>query len=559
MIGGQIPEIYTIPEFHGPSTPREFDDNYLLLIKPDEKGLITVDGENGPFKIRCKEDIPKLFPHKYNWTFSRFNEWESFYKFFTTDQLFNLKQLKYVEFGSYRIDWVVGTQKMRLTQGRDPRTSKFLINTAHWTYKDYQIDSLDKLSDIVGKLIWINQYISLNITSPASTTKDLLLSQGPGEFSIYNKLNLEHTKFLHQCYIGPRMESKCLGTIDSVDNSDLNKAYLRALGRCPSISRNHILKVVKDGPYDKDAHPGSGYEIEVEVPHTYSDFSPIPLRWNGHTPYPHGRFHTKVSKPYIDLLNELGDIPYTIVHSIQIVPFGPAYYPFKDFAKNLEVFEDACKDSLYPVNLKALHYPLQGHMLHIHRNITEFTGKIWYETSQDYSPINASAIQGMVACELFRFSQISNAEAIRVDALSGYNLPSRQGYKKEPSGLMTFLTPGLKDKPGSNLYRDLIHHWRDHKGIITRFPMRYGINKSWGRPSAIGRLVTVTQELYPMQGCRDIGDPVGIKKLGELLDRRVEIPIPTIPNYTEGLGPSPAQEVSTWIDDYLRLYPQIPT
>jgi len=562
MLPGILPEKYEIPKFHGPSASREFEDNSFFILKPDQAGILTIEGEDGFFKIKEQRDIPKLFRSKYNWTFSRFNEWEGIFKFFSSEQLFNLKMIGELEFGRYKIHWIVGTHKIRLTVGGNTRTSKFLINVAHWILRDYPVKDLGTLKDIVDKLIWINQYIPINITSPASTTKDLLLATGKKDFAIYNKLPLDSTKFLHTCYVGPRMESQCLGTIDNVDNLDLEKAYLRALGKCPSIAKDNLFKVIRGTQFDEDAHPGSGYEIEVTVPDTYKEFSPIPHRGGGCTSYPHGKFVTRVSKPYIELLNTLKDVPYRILDSVQLILVDPHNCPFKTFSQILEFFENHLQKDLSPVNLKSLHYAIQGHMLHIHRNVDLTSGIITYETSQDYNPVDASGIQAMVACELFRFATSSNTEAIRVDALSGYGLRKRDGYRQEPTGLMTFLTTFLKDKPGSTLYRDLIYKNRDLRTIVTKFPVRHSLAQSWHRPRRIGSMEMRTVNLEPLSGNREATNLEGIKRMGELLDRRVYLPIPHYdrdnPSYPQGLGPSYKEE-PIWVDDYLHLFPQIPT
>jgi len=559
MLHGRIPEEFTIPKFHGPSGIRELDDNSLLLLKPNKVGRLKVEGEDGEFEVKSKEGTPKLFPHKFNWTFSRLSEIECFGRFFNTSQLFDLKQVHMLEFNGYQLHWIIGTDKIRLQEGSNTRTSKYLINVAHWLYKDFYIHDLDTLKMVVDKLLILNSIIPLNITSPASTTKDLILGATKGEFSLYNKIPLEITKFIHSCYVGPRMESKCLGTIDGVDNKDLVKAYLRAFAKCPSLAKGSILKIVGGKEFHPDAHPGSGYEIKVKIPDTYSQFAPIPLRIGGYTPHPHGEFVTKVSKPYIDKLNELGNIPYEILDSRQIIMWGKPNYPFAQLAKDIEDFENQYSDYFYPINLKNLHYPIIGHMLQIHKNIDIKDGHIWYESSQDYNPINACAIQGMVANELWGFSQMHNTEAIRVDALSGYNLSKKDGYKDEPSGLMTFLTPGLKDKPGSTLYRDLITRDRDLPSIKIHFPLRIGISKSYGHPNRIGRLENFTAEIPPQGGSRT-GKDIGVKHVGELLDRRIKLPIMVIDEESRlTTDDFPYWRSVGWIDDYLRLFPQTQT
>lgn len=552
----RLPGEYQIPKFHGPANYRTYDDNYLLLFKPTPKGDPIVEGEEGTFELKNKEDIPLLFKRKYNWTFSRLNEWECFFRFFNQEELFKFQYTGILEFGSYKLHWIIGTDKMRLTKGNDTKTSKFLTNLTHWCDKTFQVDSLDILKQVVDKYIELNSIIPLNMMSPGSTGKDLLLDQGRNEFSIYNRLPFEDTRFLHTCYVGPRMESRCLGTIDGVENMDLQRAYLRALGKVPSMAKGHLLKRVRGGPFHADAHPGSGYEVEVEVPKAYGKFAPLPLKWQGTIPYPQGKFKTRIPKPYMDLIIERGDIPFKILDSVQILLYGSLYYPFKDFAQKLELFQNGFKEYFYPLNLKALHYPLQGHMLHIHKNFDLDNGRIWYEAGTDYNPADAGAIQSMVACEIFNRAIGEDVEAIRVDAVSGYDLKKNKNYRTESKGLMTFLTPGLKDKPGSTLYRDMIYTWRDYHEVIVKFPMRYGVKKSWSHPKRIGALVTMEQDIYPAAGNRSIGQYLGIKRLGDLLDRRIEISIPEIPSEGGGLTQPPDKEAPYWMDDYLHLFPE---
>ena len=562
MLPGILPENYEIPKFHGPSGIREFDDNALFLLKPNKVGTLTVEEAGGTFKVTQRIDILKLFKSHFNWTYSPLGEWEGIFRFFTSDELFDLRMLQQVQIGDYILHWIVGTSKMRLTFGNDSRTSRYLINVAPWVFREYPLDSLDKLGDVVGKMIWLNQYIPINPTSPSSTTKDLVLSTASEEFYLFNKLPLDTTKFLHSGYVGPRMESKCLGTIDNADNLDLERAYLRALGKCPSVSRGNIIRVIRGAELDSQAHPGSVYSIEAEVPLTYHDFAPLPCKQNGYTLYPTGKFPTKVTKPYIDLIESLGDIKYKILDSVQIILVKPGLRPFETFSHDLEQIQNTLRESLYPINLKVLHYSIQGHMLHIHKNVDFNNGHISYSTSQDYHPVDASAIQGMVACELYQFALASDTEAIRVDALSGYNLGKRNGYKQEATGLMTFLTPFLKDKPGGTIYRDLIYAWRDRKNIGVRYPLRYGVRAAWMNPAKIGRLVTQATTIEPISGNRDDKNLKEIQRVGDLLDRRITLPIPHYdpdnPKYPPGMVPVHKEDPS-WVDQYLRLFPQTRT
>lgn len=548
MFNGIVPENYTIPKFHGESGKRTYDDNSFFLLKPDPKGNLTVESEIGSYKIKTKADFLKVFTSKYNWTFSPFNEVDCLFKCFSRDQLLCLGWFNKLEFNNYQVYWVLGTGKVRLTKNNNPHTSKYIINIAPYLQKGSLIENLDDLKEIVSKYICLNEIIPLNPLSPASTEKDLLLSSSNGEFNLFNRLPLDWTKFLHTCYIGPRMETRCLGTIDGVDNIDLVKAYLATLAQCPSLGN----VVVKRGTeFFEEAHPGSGYEVKVKVPKEYKTFPPIPTRRDGHIQYPYGEFTTRVSKPYIDTLRKVGNIPFQILDSIQIIPKGKLTYPFVGLVKAMVGFENEAQKYFHPINTK-LHYSLVGHMLHIHRVIDPITLKISYETSQDYNPGYACAIQGMVANKLWELAQMSDTEAIRVDALSGYNLPDKEGYRKGNSGLMTFLTPGLKDKPGSTMYRDLIHQDRDFPFVRVNFPLRLGIKAAWYYPHRVGNLVDYATEIPPLGGNRLVER---VKRIGVLEEERLPTTIPSI----GGESPSIYAGGPQWIDDILHYYPQTRT
>ena len=544
MFNGAIPEVYSIPGFHGATDPREYYDNSYFLLRPDKRGHLEVEGENGKFTCTTQSDLLRLFHSKYNWTFSRLSEIDCLFKCFSRDQLIDLNFLNKLEFGGYQLHWVIGTGKIRLTQGGNTRTSRYLINIAPHTVKGTVVDSLDTLKEVVSKLICLNELIPINPVSPASTTKDLLLSTTQGEFNLFNKLPLEWTRFLHSCHVGPRMETRCLGTIENADNLDLTKAYLMALAECPSL-RNVVVK--RGTTFFEDAHPGSGYEIKVTVPPGYGTFPPIPVRSDGHILYPHGEFITRVSKPYIDTLIKVGDIPFEILDSVQVLTKGPITYPFTTLVETLAGFEDEYKDRFAPLNLK-FHYSIAGHMLHIHRELDPSNLKRIYQASQDYNPVNACAIQAMVANKIWELSQVTNSEAIRVDAVTGYDLHKRNGYKKSIPGLMTFLTPYLKDKPGSTMYRDLIHRDRDYPWVWIHFPLRMSIKEAWYQPNKVGQVKPYKTTIEPLGGNRNIDR---IKRVGDLEESRIPTQVPTLGKETSGYKGVPA-----WIDEYLHSNPQ---
>jgi len=544
---GLVPDKYTIPQYHSAPPPKEYDDNSYFLLLPDRFGHLTVEGESGTFEVATPMKVPHLFHTKYNWTYSRDSEMDCLFKGFKKDQLWELYFLNKIEFGKYQLHWVIKTGKIRLTENNDTKTSKYLFNIAPFLHKDFKVNSLDDLKFAVSKLLELNEFIPLNLTSPASTTKDLLLGSTNGEFFLFNRISLDKTKFIHSCHVGPRMETRCLGTVEGIDNLDLTKAYLNALARCPSLKNCWVTTGTK---FFEEAHPGSGYEIKVKIPPGYGTFPPIPIHGNGHVIYPHGEFVTQVSKPYIDTLLKLGDIPFEILQSVQIIPTEKPTYPFEAFAKTLGDFEDNYQEYFYPINLK-FHYSIAGHMLHIHPETDPFTMDITYQASQDYNPANANAIQGMVANEIWELSQITNSEAIRVDAVTGYGLPEKDGFKKGKTGLMTFLTPYLKDKPGSTMYRDLIHRDRDCPSVRISFPMRAGIKTAFCSPAKIGRVKDFATEIPPLGGNRVIDR---MNRIGVLEEGRIPTKIPTLKEDLNQYGGAPA-----WLDDYLRLYPQTRT
>ena len=547
------PKGLVVKKFHGPSNSQDFEDSSLLLLKPDRFGHLTVETGEGDFQVKDTKDFLKLFPSKYNWTFSALNEIDCAFKVFTKYQLIDLAMYGRLKFDEWELYWILGTGKIRLQKGKDTRSSRFLLNPSGYFEKNTTVKTLEDLKALIDKVLTLNSVLSVNPISPASTVKDLVLAGNSKEFELFNHLTQEDLKFIHTTYIGPRMESKFLGTIDHAENIDMVKAYLRALGRCPSLSKWNIGRIERGERFYPQAHPGSSYEIIATVPSSYKDFPPLPLR-QSHIKYPHGTFQTQVSKPFIDLIIEAGDIPFKIIRSFQPIPLnGKMVYPFKELADQIELFEDTFSAQLKPLNLKALHYSLQGHMLHFHRvlNPDDPRAPIFYETSQDYNPINACAIQSMVACEIWKLARTRETEAIRVDALTGYDLEVPEGFRKEETGLMTFLTPSLKDKPGKTTYRRLIERDRDMPFTRVNFPVRNSIKSSCYNPARIGRLKDQTVEIFPLGGSRKIER---IRRMGLLLEGKI---LSTIPTVEEEL---PRQEGETyWLDKYLQLFPQTQT
>jgi len=557
-----LPDL-VIPRFRRASAPREFTDESILLLRPSDKGWLTVIKEDGStFRVEKPYDFTLLFPSKYNWTFSRFNELDCIFKVFHKGQCFNLKMFNELEFTShgttYQVFWIPETSKVRLVADNYTASSKYLINIAPYVKKSILLDTFGEIRDAVDKLIKLNKVFPVNLLSPASTTKDALLDECSGEFDLIGKLHPEDIKYFFSCYKGPRMESRLLGTLENAENADLKKAYLRALATCPSPSRSNVLVYLKGRKYHiKEAHPGSGYTIKVKIPSTYSTFSPIPLRLNG-VGYYQGEFVTHVSKPYVELLEEVGDIPFEILDSQQLILRDWNTSPFEELCNMIEYFEDAHGNELYPVNIKALHFTMVGHFLHYHQELDRVTGEISQVASQDFNPILANAIQGRVAKEIWLQSQVQDTEAIRADALTGHNLVTSNKYKKSDPGMMTFLTPLLKDKPGETLYRNLIYQFRDKKVISVHIERRLSFLQVYNHPGDIGKLVEVEVGIPATPGRRSLS-PEKVKKLGYLLEGPIRTAIPQIDDMEELERCQEIVRIPSYIDDYLHLFPQTQT
>ena len=538
-----------IPKHHGASSPKEYDSRAYLLLKPDKYGLLTVESTSRTFKMVCKEDILKLFTAKWNFTYSNDSEVDCIFKFFKKEDLVDLDLLGEMDFEDYQIGWILGTARIRLQKNHSTKDSRYIVNVAKFIKRGKVLNTLEDLRNYVEKeWIPLNEILPLNPISLASTSKDLILSEHPEEFYLFNRLDPGTVKFLHTAYIGPRMESRCLGTIQNAENIDMVKAYLRALAKCPSLDPKNILKICKGGTtYYEEAHPGSVYEVEVTVPHTYDRFPPLPLR-DSHILYPHGTFVTRIHKPYLENIMEVGDIPFKILDSVQIIPRGKPQYPFKDIAQRLEDFEVEASKYFKFTDLKTLHCTIHGHMIHFHREIkTEGTLEIYYETGQDYNPVNAGAVQAMVAKELWKLSQTNNAEAYRIDALSGYHLETPEGFRKEETGIMTFLTPAFKDKPGSTLYRNLINENRDLPWVRLTLPHRISLKEALMRPYMIGREKRICIEIEPLGGNRKVKR---FRRIGELLENRIPTQIPLVGEDLPLIkGPDP-----TWLEEKLSQY-----
>jgi len=540
-----------IPKSHKPTEVRSLKKGSLILLEPARSGYVTATFSDGDtFTVLGRYDLPKLFKSRYNWTLSRFNELDCLLKVLTKDEIMELDTLGYLDFGSFQLNWRLGSSKIRYTELNDPVSSRYLINLDPFTVKNFVVSSFNDLDLIVTKFISLSKLLRVNPISPASTAKDLLLAENPWEFEAMNHLTRDDLTLIRSCYKGPRMETRSIGTMPGVQNTDLVKAYLSILGELPSIQSRNAY-VYRGTQYCDDAHPGSAFKISVSIDRRYfHDFPPIPVTKKGRTIYPHGEFITHVSKPYVETCEEM-KIPYKILDSIQFIPIRQGYKPFNTLAKMIAYFEDTMKASLYPINLKGLHFAMVGHFLHVHQNINPRTGELTYQTSQDYNPVYACAIQGLVAQRIWNLTQIQTIAAIRVDAITGHRLKEGIGFRNSPPGTMTFLTPNLKDKPGETVYRDLIGRFRDRKAVEIPHIGRKSYKQASWEPREIGKPFNNSVSIPPSAGGRLL--PERIQRIGVLLDDQIKTIIPHIDNDAD-----PDRE-QAWVNNYLALFPQTPS
>lgn len=547
----EIPDL-VLPPLYPINPGRDLEEGVLLELQPSKTGLLDVNtSEGGSFKIRKPLDLIKLFPHKYNWTFSRAGEWDCFFKSLSQEESMCLYTLGRLPIGDYTLFYRIGTNCIRLVKGNQASSSRYLVNTAGFTYKQYLCKDMEELRSIVRKLLRLNTLIPVNLLSLASTVKDLVLSERLEEFSTIRGLPMDDIRFLLEGYKGPRQETTVLGTVEGSETLDMTKAYLRALGTCPTLRKKGTL-ILRDKPYIPEAHPGSVYRVRVSVPSTYSSFPPLPFKTRslpsgGGIGYPVGDFETTISRPYMDIIKEQGDIKCKILNSLQFVPTTEGQTPFKELTTIIEYCEDSFREELWPVNVKGLHFPMIGHFLHYHWDTEEEI----FRTSTDFNPILANAMQGLVSKEVWKLSQVTNTVAIRVDAITGKSLPDREGFKRKLTGVTTFLTPALKDNPGSTTYRDLIHKYRDLKHVVLQFHRRVSFKEAYLDPSRIGNVVSSKVCIPPSGGNRGVPREK-VRRIGNLLEKTIPTFIPnlrTLSNY--GKDPE-SKEVPSWIQDHLQ-------
>jgi len=549
-----LPESLTIPKYHGPLARKDFDDSSILLLEPSDKGWLSVILEDGTgFRVERPEDIILIFRNKYNWVYSKFNEIDCITKPLSRKQRIELRLLNETTITykdmDFTLRWIPGTGKITLMQGKSTKTTRYLINCASYTTKNAKVETFAEIRNLVNKLKTLDEFTPVSFISAPSTTKNFILGIAGKEFRIVNSLSIEDLSNIRSAYKGPRMETRLLGTLQDRDNIDMVKAYLHSLSNVPAFYKN-IVEIYR-GPdkFFENAHPGSAYHVITNVPKTYEKFSPISIRLNTGTYYPHGEFLSWQPKPVIDLLIKLGDIPFKIVDSIQFILLDEKNLPFKKGLQDLARYEEENKDNLAPIYLKSLHNTMVGNFLNTYEETDKETGEITEKASGSFHPSLSLAMQGLVATTLWEMSQTCNTDSIRVDALTGKDLPSPNGFKKKDSGLMTYLSAHLKDLPGLSLYRDHIERDRDKPYVTFNYPTRLSFSQGY-YTNDTGKLIDVSVRIAPTAGNRYMDRP---EKIGELLNRELETRIPTI----EQLGKEDTPQCRVdedRLDLYLRLF-----
>lgn len=517
----EAPGKFNIPRSHLPETIRDYEEYSILVLDYlNPRGNIRVETEAGYLDVKTPQDFFNLFSSRWNFTHSYDEELTSLFKVFKRDQLIEAWLYGDFNYDRYKVFWRPGLGKVRIQEGNNTRSSRYLVDLSSFGPNHQHITTLDDLERMREEFILLHQYVPMSPTSAGSTMESFILGLSKEEFYICNDMPLKWVGFLHDGYIGPRQEGLTLGSAEEQDQDEI-KSYLRELGRTPGTSS--ILKVIKGRTYYPEAHPGSVYEVEVIVPETYNQFPPLPKRTlNQGTIYPTGRFQTRVPKPYIDLAYELGDIKVKILDSIQGVMKTPPNYPWAEASRALELLEDSL--TLDFIDKKSFHYTILGHMRHIHKKY-ERNHERSYETSRDYNPWIINGATANVAVRQWKKANVTNGTRIRVDCISGRNLPEDSNCTTSSSGLITALTSHFRDKPGETFYRDMIEKNRDFRGVWFEFEYRVGLREANFTPSRIGHLKKMKWMLPPLGGSRDFNFD---KRVGELLLREFPTTIPTL-------------------------------
>jgi hypothetical protein len=520
-MGKYLEADYKVPSFHGAANLKNFEDNSYLLLLPNKKGELIVETEKTSFKIEKPEDIFKAFPSKYNWINSSNSEIDCLFKVLDKAQIFELYFRGETSLGETTLVWRQG--KISLIKGNNFRETKFIVNVSPFLREKTEVQSIELLKSTVGELQLLNSLgIQINPVSPAATLVDLVLNENSGPFRLMNSLRISTLRKLHYGYIGSRMESLRVGSIGSNSVVDLVKAHLVELGEVPSLSRTNILSIVEGSTrFFEDAHPGSTYTIEVDIPKAYRNFPPIPQRVGDHIRYPVGLIEsTIVSKTYIETLQE-DNIPFKIIDSTQVRLRSQEPKDFKDFVNRLIKVEDALA-GLKNINPKFLHYTLVGSMLAIHKEVNDSTE---YVTSRNYNPLIANTIQARIAKKAWRKALEEDSEVIAVDSVIGRTSVEKPGWKNKGTGDTLVITPYIKDKGGDSKFKDLITKYRDFFSFPLTYPnRRLSLKECWRNPKKIGTLEDTTCHIAPSGQGRGLEIPV--TRLGALLDTQIKTNIP---------------------------------
>ena len=518
-----------LPKFRDRSAPVQYLKGPLFILEPDRNGWLTIHRDNGEsFKLVASKDIVKLFPDKYNWVFSKGKEFDCLFKVFTSMQLGDLKWTTNLDLPEGTLHYIFGTAKIVFRVGN---VYRYLINVGPFCSKNFKVKDFKDLELAVTKFIEASDTLEINSLSFGSTVKDIVLRDHNPEFRIIRSLSQDDLQFLHDAYPGPRMETTTLGTIDNTETLDQRKAYLRALSKCPSLDKQRTIIDRNSNKYYKGAHPGSAYLIQANVPRTYKDFPLLPLRTSFGRGYPWGEIVVSVSKPYLDLLEEVKDIPYKILKCLQFIPMRDDR-PFEDLCTNIEYFEDRYKEELYPINVKGFHFTMQGHFMSWYP-VLDNKGDTTFKASEDYNPILANAMQSLVAKDLWVLSQTQDVYSIRVDGASGRRLRGDDNYKHSEPHLSTLLNPYLKDLNGSKKYRDLIYENRDSDSIKLTVEGRISLNQGILRPETIGKLIKKDLKIPASPGNR-IVHTSKLTRLGILLESTIPTVVPSAEELSQG-------------------------